>query len=193
MGDTTNLGQCGDIGCNNPCQSDSTNTAQCESLPSQIQNFTDQFFGTVVKTEINGEVQWSLPCGLDVGLPGNPRGVDEGLACYFLRLFSDGIGGLVGPKGCPGDAGKNGNNAYSIITQAFTQPSLTSPLVQFVILPNPAILAGLYVFVQNSGYYLVTSVDVTGVVFATLVSPKAGAYPTIPIGSLVVPTGPPGA
>jgi hypothetical protein len=179
--------------CNNPCGTSPGNTAQCESLPSQIENFTLQFFGTVVKTEINGKVTWSLPCGLDVGLPANPRGVDEGLACYFLRLFADGIGGLQGPKGVIGDAGEDGHNAYSILVQSFTQPSLASPLVQFVILANPSILAGLYVFVQNSGYYLVTSADSSGVIFATLVSPKAGALTTIPVGSIVVPTGPPGA
>jgi len=111
-GDTKDCGNCGggqhsnpnpidycgreQIGCDNPCRRGPRNSARCESLPSQIENFTTQFFGTVVKTEINGVVTWSLPCQLDVGLPGNPRGVDEGLACYFLRLFSDGLGGLKG-------------------------------------------------------------------------------------------------
>src|ERR1017187_5408533 len=96
-GDTKNCDNCGDgynrnpngreqLGCNNPCGHGPHNSARCESLPSQIENFTDQFFGTVVKTEINGVVTLSLRCQLDVGLPGNPRGVDEGLACYFLRL-----------------------------------------------------------------------------------------------------------
>lgn len=180
------------IQCNNPCRTGTGNTAQCEALPSQIENFTQQFFGTVVKTEINGEVVWSLPCHLDVGLPGNPRGVDEGLACYFLRLFQDGIGGLKGDKGDKGDAGAPGNSAYSVIKQSFTQPSLANPLVQFVVFANPAILTGLYVFVQGSGYYLVTDVQSDGVVFATLISPVASPSATIVAGALVVPAGPPG-
>jgi len=46
--------------CENPCGVTSTNTAACESLPSQIQNFSDAFFGTVVKTEISGEVTLDL-------------------------------------------------------------------------------------------------------------------------------------
>ena len=80
--------------CDNPCAIVEHNTVQCESLPSRVENFTKNFFGDVVRTEVNGQVVWSLPCGLDVGLPANPRGLDEGLACYFLRLFNDGIVGL---------------------------------------------------------------------------------------------------
>jgi hypothetical protein len=68
-------------------------------LPSQIQNFTQQFFGDVVKTEVDGQVIWSLPCDLDIGLPNNQRGAGEGLACYFLRLSEEGIIGLTGPQG----------------------------------------------------------------------------------------------
>src|SRR5258706_4602955 len=101
----TNNGCCG-----SPCAITAANTAACETLPSQIENFTLQFFGTVFKTEVDGIVTWSLPCSLDVGLPNNPRGVDEGLACYFLRLFNDGIVGLTGPQGAAGTAGTNGTN-----------------------------------------------------------------------------------
>jgi hypothetical protein len=158
-------------------------------LPSQIENFTTQFFGTVVKTEINGVVTWSLPCQLDVGLPGNPRGVDEGLACYFLRLFRDGLGGLKGDPGAAGPAGSNGSNAFTVVTQGFQQPTAQNPLVQFVVTPNPAIIAGMNVFVAGSGYYLVTSVLSGGVVFATfqVAAPNPVSY--VQAGSLVVPSG----
>jgi len=180
------------IQCDNPCGVTPANTARCESLPSQIENFTLQFFGTVIKTEIDGQVRWSLPCQLDVGLPGNPRAVDEGLACYFLRLFRDGIGGLKGDPGAPGAAGTSGNNAYAVTCQGFAQPTLSNPLVQIVIFANPAIVTGLYVFVQHSGYYLVTDVQPGGVLFATLVSPITSPAAYISAGALVVPAGPPG-
>ena len=204
-GDTKDCGNCGggqhsnpnpidycgreQIGCDNPCRRGPRNSARCESLPSQIENFTTQFFGTVVKTEINGVVTWSLPCQLDVGLPGNPRGVDEGLACYFLRLFSDGLGGLKGDPGAQGPAGTNGTNAFTVVTQGFNQPTAQNPLVQFVVTPNPAIIAGINIFVAGSGYYLVTAVLAGGIVFATfqVAAPNPVAY--VQAGSLVVPTG----
>lgn len=204
-GDTKNCENCGgegrnnpnpidscgreSLGCNNPCGRGPHNSAKCESLPSQISNFTEQFFGTVVKTEINGQVTWSLPCQLDVGLPGNPRGVDEGLACYFLRLFRDGLGGLKGDPGKPGTPGANGTNSYTILTQSFVQPTQQSPLVQFVVLPNPAIVAGMNVFIAGSGYYLVTAVLPGGVIFATFQVSAPNAVAVVQPGSLVIPTG----
>ena len=179
--------------CGNPCRADAKNTPQCETLPSQIQNFTDQFFGQVIKTTLNGEVVWSLPCSLDVGLPNNPRGVDEGLACYFLRLFRDGIGGLVGPQGIPGENGEDGTNTYSVTLQNFSQPTINSPLTQIVVVPNPSIVEGIGLFIQHSGSYQVTNVAPGGVIFVTLVSALSNALAVIPAGSLVVPVGVPGA
>lgn len=175
--------------CNNPCSRGPANTPACESLPSQIQNFTTQFFGVVVKTEVNGQVVWSLPCSLDIGLPNNPRGVDEGLACYFLRLFRDGIGGLTGPKGATGAPGTNGFNTYTATLQAFGQPTLNSPLTQIVVVSNPSIVDGIGIFVEHSGFYTVTNVAPGGVLFVTLVSPIAGAPAIIPAGSMVIPAG----
>lgn len=203
-GDTKNCENCGgrehnpnpidscgreSLGCNNPCGHGPRNSARCESLPSQIENFTTQFFGTVVKTEINGQVTWSLPCQLDVGLPGNPRGVDEGLACYFLRLFRDGLGGLKGDKGNPGAPGQNGTSAFTVVTQGFNQPTPQNPLVQFLVVPNPSIQAGMSVFVVGSGYYLVTTVLAGGIIFATfqVASPNPGSY--VQAGAIVIPTG----
>lgn len=183
-----------DNNCCNPCNTVSeTNTPECESLPSQIQNFTAQFFGAVVKTEVDGAITWSLPCNLDVGLDNNPRAEGEGLACYFLRLFSEGIIGLTGPQGETGAAGTNGRNAYTVTVASFTQPSLGSPNVQVTTSANPAILNELYVFIATSGWYFVNTADPSGVLFLTLARAVSGAPATITAGKLVVPAGFPGA
>lgn len=177
--------------CGNPCATD-PNTPGCETLPSQIENFTKQFFGEVIKTEVDGGVVWSLPCSLDVGLPNNPRGATEGLACYFLRLFHDGIGGLTGPKGDAGTNGSPGINAYSVTLKSFTQPTLANPIIQVTTVLNPAILENLFVFIEDSGWYHVDSADGTGVLFLTLEKPISGVSGTVLAGKLVVPTGPSG-
>jgi hypothetical protein len=181
------------LACNNPCNVSSKNTAQCESLPSQIENFTLQFFGTVVKTEVDGVVSWSLPCSLDVGLPNNPRAIDEGLACYFLRLFHDGITGLTGPKGATGTAGTNGANAFSITLRTFTQPTEGQPLT-LITQFNPALVPDLYVFVDDSGWYQINNTDGAGTLFLTLVKSIGGVNPgnSVANGKLVVPSGFPG-
>lgn len=178
--------------CNNPCGVTATNTPQCESLPSQIQNFTDQFFGQVIKTEIDGKVVWSLPCSLDVGLPDNPRAAGEGLACYFLRMFQVGIKGLKGDKGNPGINGARGVNGYSVVVQGFVPPTLNNPLAQIAVLPNPALVEGLTIFVEGSGYYQITDVQPGGILFVTLVAPVAVPVGFVTSGSLVTPSGPPG-
>jgi len=177
------------LACNNPCGAGPRNTAKCESLPSQIENFTTQFFGTVVKSVVNGKVVWTLPCSLDVGLPGNPRGVDEGLACYFLRLFQYGLVGLKGDAGATGASGADGKNAWTVTTQGFAQPTPQNPLVQVVVVPNPSIFPGINVFIANSGYYLVTDVQPGGVVFATFQVAAPTQFSYVPSGSIVVPTG----
>ena len=179
--------------CNNPCRVTRHNSAQCEDLPSQIQNFTLQFFGTIVKSEVDGAVTWSLPCNLDVGLPNNPRGTDEGLACYFLRLFMDGIVGLTGPQGEQGTPGTNGNNAYTVTVQGFVQPAGGSP-VTVITASNPAIAQSIYIFIDGSGWYLVNTYDAaSGAAFLTLVRSIAPAGTVIACGKLVIPSGYPGA
>lgn len=184
--DTTNT-------CNSPCGVTETNTAACESLPSQIENFTKQFFGEVVKTEVEGRVVWSLPCDLETGLENNSRAEDEGLACYFLRLFRDGIIGLTGPQGETGAAGTNGHNAYTVTLASFTQPTLGAPNVSVSTLYNPAILEGTYIFIGSSGWYLVNSADISGTLVLTLVKSLSGAAGTITAGKLVIESGFPGA
>lgn len=189
------LDSCSRPACDNPCGAGPSNTPQCETLPSQIENFTLQFFGEVVKTEQNGKVVWSLPCGLDIGLPNNPRGVGEGLACYFLRLFENGITGLKGDKGDQGNAGVNGNNAYSVTLRSFHQPSLAAPSIQVQTQFNPGVgLDGSYVFIDTSGWYQVSASDGQGnlsLVLIKLSSTAPGA--TVAAGKLVIVTGPPGA
>jgi len=178
--------------CGNPCGVSPANTAACESLPSQIANFTLQFFGTVVKTEFDGVVSWSLPCNLNIGLENNPRAVDEGLACYFLRLFQEGITGATGPQGEPGEPGTDGNNAYSVTLASFTQPTLGAPNVTVVGAANPSILEGLYVFIQTSGWYLVN--NVSGGTFSLTLARAVDSPPvTVSAGRLIVPAGFPGA
>lgn len=178
----------------NPCNHTSlTNTAACESLPSQISNFTAQFFGVIVKSEVNGEVIWTLPCNLDVGLPNNARGADEGLACYFLRLFEEGIIGLTGPQGNDGAPGAAGRNAYTVTLQAFAQPDAGSPNIQVLTSYNPAIMVGSFILIETSGWYNVTATDPSGAIFATLFQALPGAPAIINAGKLVVLSGVPGA
>lgn len=178
-------------GCDNPCDSTVTNTAANESLQSQIENFTLHFFGTVVKTEVDGEVNWVLPCNLEVGLENNPRAEGEGLACYFLRLFQDGITGATGPQGLQGDGGTDGNNAYTVTLSGFTQPTEGSPNVSVLVSENPAILESLYVFIQTSGWYFVNNVA-SGTLSLTLAKAVSSPPATVSAGKLVVPAGFPG-
>lgn len=176
----------------NPCSESAANSAANETIASQIENFTKQFFGTVVKTEVDGTVTWSLPCSLDVGLENNPRAEGEGLGCYFLRLFEAGIIGLTGPQGEAGANGAAGRNAYTVTVASFTQPSLVSPVVAVTMAYNPAIVDGIYVFISTSGWYVVSSNDGAGVYFLTLTKPLPGAPATITAGKLVVVAGYPG-
>lgn len=176
-----------------PCGQCPTNSADCETLPSALQNFIDAFFGAVTKTEINGEVVWTLPCSLDVGLINNPRGANEGLACYFLRLFQDGLVGLTGPKGDTGDQGADGRNAYTITTQSFVTPTVGAPNAQFNVIPNPILGVGLEIFIEGCGWLEITGIFQDQTIFATLITPVPVQTATIPAGEVVLPTGPKGA
>jgi hypothetical protein len=175
----------------NPCATSSTNSAECESLPSALDNFITQFFGTVTKTEIDGEVAWILPCDLDVGLEANPRNVDEGLACYFLRLFRDGITGLQGDKGDKGDDGDDGRNGYTVTLTGATVPTAGTWSVKMQA--NSAIVEGLVVFVEDSGYHLITAIGGDWTVFLTVVELKSSPTAYISAGHIVTPAGPKGA
>ncbi len=184
------LNSCDKLGCDNPCgHTGPNNSAACETLPSQIDNFTLQFFGEVVKTEVDGKVVWSLPCQLDQGLPANPRGATEPLGCYILRLFEDGIIGEQGEQGEPGNPGTNGVDAYTVITAPFATPSLEHPYVQLVTRLNANIVTGANIFIEASGWYNVVGTDGTGVLFCNLISRLSDAVAIVPVGALVVPAG----
>jgi hypothetical protein len=62
--------------------------ASNEPLASQLNNFITSFYGSLTKTCVNNQVVWVLPCDLDSGIPGYPRIANEGLACYFIRVFT---------------------------------------------------------------------------------------------------------
>jgi hypothetical protein len=184
----------GNRGCNscNPCTVCPTNTTDCETLPSALDNFVQQFFGTIERVVIDGQVRWVLPCDLDVGLPGNPRADGEGLACYFLRLFRDGIIGQLGPKGDTGAPGANGKNSYAIITSAFVAPTQANPNSQFTIIPTPVISVGQTVFIPTLGWVQVTDIFESTNVFTTLVELIPNPAAVVSPGQLLVPTGPRG-
>lgn len=172
-----------------PCNVCPTNSANCETLPSALQNFIDSFFGSVVKTEVNGVVTWVLPCNLDVGLPMNPRLDGEGLACYFLRLFNEGITGLIGPSGANGAAGPAGRNAWTVITSAFAHPTLAAPNVSFTFIPSPVVSEGQTVFIPGSGWYIIDSIFNGEVAFAHLVEEIPFPVVIVGPGTLLLPVG----
>jgi len=184
----------GNRGCNNcnPCTVCPENTVNCETLPSALDNFTQQFFGQIERVVIDGEIRWVLPCDLDIGLPGNPRGDNESLACYFLRLFREGIVGQLGPKGDTGAQGTNGRNAYAVITSAFLAPTQANPNSQFTIIPTPVIAIGQTVFVPTLGWLQVTDIFESSTVFTTLVELIPNSAASISPGQLLLPTGPRG-
>lgn len=175
-----------------PCNECPVNSADCETLPSALQNFIDTFYGSVQKTEVNGVVTWTLPCNLDIGLPANPRLDNEGLACYFLRLFEDGLNGLIGPQGDTGAPGVNGRNAWTVITSAFAQPSGAHPSVQFTVIPSPVLSIGQTIFIPGSGWFIITNIFQNDSVFADLVEQVPAPIAVVQPGTLVLPVGPRG-
>lgn len=175
-----------------PCNECPTNSADCETLPSALQNFIDTFYGSVEKTEVNGVVTWTLPCNLDIGLPANPRLDNEGLACYFLRLFNDGINGLIGPQGDTGAPGVNGRNAWTVITSAFVTPSLAAPSVQFTVIPSPVLSVGQTIFIPGAGWFTITNIFQNDSVFADLVEQVPAPVAVVQPGTLALPVGPRG-
>ena len=179
----------GFMSCENPCRRDPSNTPTCETLPSQIENFTKQFFGEIIKTEIEGRVSWSLPCSLDVGLPANPRGATEPLGCYFLRLFNDGVVGIQGEEGDPGEPGVDGRSAYTLTVHSFDQPPLNNPQIQIRTAFNPVIVSGMVVFIDGSGWYNVDGTTPEGVLFVTLLAAVSNPAAVIFAGALVLPSG----
>ncbi len=163
-----------------------------ESLQSQVNNFTLAMFGEVEKVDLApGVVGWELPCNLAEGLESDPRVLDEGVACYFLRLMRAQIEALRGPAGAAGLMGNNGYNGYTVTTGSFTQPADGAAFIIPTIF-NPVLKAGEIVFIGRSGWYQVLFADNEGNIGVTLIQPQLGATGIIPAGRLVIPTGPKG-
>jgi hypothetical protein len=167
------------------------NTAACESLPSALENFILHFYGSVIKTEVNNVVTWSLPCDLSVGLENNPRSADEGLACYFLRLFEEGITGATGPTGPAGANGADGRHAFTVTLENFTHPAVGGSITVKAY-ATPVIAVGQTVFVTSSGWYDVAGVSGDGTLVLTLLQAVSGATGNIAAGRVITITGPRG-
>lgn len=180
------------LACGNPCKPAPKNTAANETFGSEVENFTKNFFGEVVTTETNGVIGWSLPCQLDVGLNGEPRGVTEPLGCYFLRMFQNGITGPTGPIGKPGVAGRNGNSSYVLSLQPFIVPPVNGN-VNAVMTFNPSVIPGITLYDGVSGWYRIVAIDRKGSVTMRREKGVAGAPFFVPAGTLFVLAGEPGA
>lgn len=165
-----------------------------EPIQSQIDNFVWTLYGDgVVKTDDGaGNVTWSLPCNLDTGLIGNPRALDEGIACYFLRLMREAVYSFTGPAGPAGADGVNGNTQVSVLALPLVNPAIGGS-VSFLANNASTITAGSWVFIEGSGWYFIDSVDsppaplvqFTGT-FHQAASNTTG---TAPAGSLVILVG----
>jgi hypothetical protein len=164
----------------------------CETLPSALDNFTQQFFGSITRTVVDGKVTWVLPGDLNEGLPGNPRLDGEGLATYFLRLFNEGIIGLVGPQGDTGATGSPGHNAYAVATSGFNTPTPAAPDSQFTVIPTPVLSIGQTVFIPGAGWVVVLDIFQNSEIFTRLIEPIDEQAAFIPPGTLILPTGPRG-
>lgn len=176
--------------CDNPCRAE---PGTCpELLPTQIDTFTTQFFGTVGKSNVGGSVQWSLPCGLDTGLATNPRLPGESLACYFLRLFEAGIPGIPGLQGAAGLPGAAGEDAFTFVEQDFLQPTALAPYITVLLRPSASLVQGLFYQIDNSGWYQLQNINPDGSSLLVLVQPMPGAPAVIPAGSIVMASGMPG-
>jgi len=165
--------------------------ASKEPLTSVIDNFVLQFFGTVTKEVVNGEIVWVLPCDLDTGVPENPRLPDEGLACYFKRLFLAGVVGMQGPAGAAGTNGAAGINAFTTVKTLFASPTLSNPDVTFAVQDASGIAVGSIYFVATLGWLQVFA-TATQSVSATLLQTVDSPAVSVLVGALVTPSGPRG-
>lgn len=188
--DSSTSSTCGGCCRDNPCAPCPTESAACETLPSALENFITQFFGVVEKSVVDGRVVWTLPCNLEAGLENNPRQPNEGLACYFLRLFQNGILGVTGPQGSMGDPGVDGHNAFTITLCNFTQPAASGNFT-VEVLANPVFVAGQIVYINGSGWSQIQLVS-GGTLSLTLIEGTASEGTTINLGAIVTVAGPRG-
>lgn len=81
--------------CNcNPCSCTNKCDPQNEALSSAFANFNAALIGSIVKTCVNGQVVWTLPCNLDAAFQGFPRGVGESVLCYWERVIASLLGSI---------------------------------------------------------------------------------------------------
>lgn len=162
-------------------------------MPTQIDAFITQFFGAVGKSNVGGNVTWSLPCGLDLGIAANPRQSGENLGCYFLRLMADGLHGTCGDAGPDGANGAPGFNAFTTTLQNFSQPSIAEPYISIKLAPSAAaFVEGLFIAIEGSGIYRISNLASDGTALLQLFTATQTAGVLIPEGSLVIPSGYPG-
>jgi hypothetical protein len=107
-------------------------------LGSVLNNFITAFFGSLTKTCVDGRIVWTLPCDLQAGLACDPRqidpttGVQEGIACYFLRLMANGFSGT---KQVVQDLTYNGSTTLfvTVVTETYCGGLLVSVSAPTVI------------------------------------------------------------
>lgn len=64
-------------------------SADSETLQSALDNFIENFYGTVAKSVVDGSVVWTLPCDLTSQIGNYVRDPALGTACYFKDILSD--------------------------------------------------------------------------------------------------------
>lgn len=166
-----------------------TNTPESETLPSMMENFIKQFFGTLTKTAgpTEGSVVWGLPCNLETGVTIDdtliPRVDGEGLACYFKRVIENYLNGL------------NGADAFTLVTEGFNMPAEGDPVV--VEVDNVAPFAeGMIVWMSGpTGWFTVLSVGVDSLTLVNSYGPEFNLEEGSPVlaGVKIVPSGAPEA
>lgn len=173
--------------CNCP-QTTTTPNPAAEPLDSALQNFISAMFGTVTKTEVDGSIVWTLPCDLATGIPGNPIEPGEGLACYFKRLFEDGLTGLQGDPGNDGNDGAPGANAFTTLASDVALPASDVVSVNLPLVSADWTAVGAHLFVAGLGWVRVDGIA-GDTVAGTIISRIASPVDPIPAGAAVVAAG----
>lgn len=124
--------------CNtSPCSCNSGCDATRESVSSALNNFIVEFFGVISKVCVNGAVVWALPCDLKgTPVPGYPRIPNEGLACYFVRVFNTVIT-LILSFGVIQSGRESIHDGLDTATVVFPAPFTSAPTVR-VSVARPA-------------------------------------------------------
>lgn len=108
--------------------------------------------------------------------------------CNTLVVGEAGVQGPQGLAGTNGTNGTNGINAFTTVSSSFIQPS-TFGSVTINVATNQWIAVGQAIYIQQAGFYTVTSLSGTTQVSATL-QQQDGVAPlgTVPSGRKVSPS-----